>query len=165
MGERFQRKASLTQLAAVANRFWSLDPRNRVFVYGGLGTSFDGVPLPTDQFELGTPFRLGAYNLGELRGSHYYVATAGYLRRVGRLPDFMGGPIFAGGWLDNGDAFDTWSLAGFRTNAGAGIVMDTHRRPCHACGLMELRRALAHVPRRGTDLPLRLPCYPCNPWP
>ena len=133
-GERFQRKESLTQLAAVANRFWSLDPRNRVFVYGGLGTSFDGVPLPIDQFELGTPFRLGAYNLGELRGAHYYVATAGYLRRVGRLPDFMGGPIFAGGWLDNGDAFDTWSLAGFRTNAGAGIVMDTIVGPVMLAG-------------------------------
>jgi NTE family protein len=133
-GERFERTESLTQLSGIVNRFWSPGPRHRLFVYGGLGTSFEGVPLPTDQFELGTPFRLGAYNLGELRGAHYYVATGGYLRRVGRLPDFMGGPIFAGGWLENGDAFERWSLAGWRTNASAGIVMDTLIGPIMLAG-------------------------------
>ena len=71
------------------------------------------------------PFRLGAYDTGELSGPNYYVATGGYLRQVGRLPDFMGGPVFAGGWLENGDAFDEWSLAGWRTNGSVGVVMDT----------------------------------------
>jgi NTE family protein len=123
--ETFNVDESLTQLSAVANRFWSIGPNNRVFVYGGVGTSFDSVPLPTDQFALGTPFRLGAYRLGEIRGPHYYVATGGYLRRVGRLPDFMGGPVFAGGWLENGDAFEEWEHAGWRTNGGVGLVMDT----------------------------------------
>jgi NTE family protein len=96
-----------------------------VFVYGGLGASLDGEPLPTSQFALGSPFRLGAYNTGELRGRHYYVASGGYFRQIGRLPDFLGGPIFAGGWLETGDAFDDWSLAGSRTNGGIGLVMDT----------------------------------------
>jgi NTE family protein len=118
-------QSTLTQLAAVANHFWSLGPRNRIFVYGGLGTSFDSEPLPTQLFALGTPFRLGAYGTGELRGAHYYVATAGYFRRVGRLPDFMGSAIFAGAWLENGDAFDHWGDASWRTNGGAGLVMDT----------------------------------------
>ena len=68
---------------------------------------------------------MGAYDLGELRGPHYYVATGGYLRRIGRLPDFMGGPVFAGGWLENGDVFDEWKLAGWKSNAGTGVVMDT----------------------------------------
>ena len=124
-GETFDHESSLTQLSGVANQFWSRGPNNRFFVYGGAGTSFDSEPLPTDQFALGTPFRLGAYDAGELRGPHYYVATAGYLRRVGRLPDFMGGPVFAGGWLENGDAFDEWEHAGWRTNAAVGVVMDT----------------------------------------
>jgi NTE family protein len=124
-GETFSAEEPLTQLSGVANRFWSIGPRNRVFAYGGIGTSFDDTPLPTDQFALGSPFRLGAYHLGELRGPHYYVATGGYLRRVGQLPDFMGGQIYAGGWLENGDAFDTWSLARWRTNGGVGVVMDT----------------------------------------
>jgi NTE family protein len=124
-GETVDFASSLTQLSGVANRFWSVGPRGRVFLYGGLGTSFGDVPLPTDQFALGMPFRLGAYNAGEIIGPNYYIATGGYLRQVGRLPDFMGGPIFAGGWLENGDAFSEWSLAGWRTNGGAGVVMDT----------------------------------------
>jgi NTE family protein len=132
--ETFDFASSLTQLSAAANQFWSVGPRNRVFVYGGVGTSFDDTPLPTDQFALGTPFRLGAYSAGELRGSHYYVATGGYLRQVGRLPDFMGGPIFAGGWLDNGDAFTKWSRAGWRTNGGVGLVMDTLVGPVMVAG-------------------------------
>ena len=124
-GETFPFDESLTQFSAVANRFWSRGPRNRIFLYGGIGTSFDSNPLPTNQFALGTPFRLGAYDAGELRGAHYYVATAGYLRRIGRLPDFMGGPVFAGGWLENGDAFSAWDEAHWRTNGGVGLVMDT----------------------------------------
>ena len=58
-------------------------------------------------------------------GSHYYALSAGVLRQVGRLPDFMGGPVFAGVWLENADAFDEWGLAGWRTNGGIGLVMDT----------------------------------------
>ena len=125
---------SVTQLSAVGHQFWSAGPRNRVFVYGGVGTSFEGNPLPTDQFALGLPFRLGAYSAGELRGPNYYVATGGYLRQIGRLPDFMGGPVFAGGWLENGDAFDEWSLAGWRTNGGVGLVMDTLLGPVMLSG-------------------------------
>jgi NTE family protein len=116
---------SLTQLSGAANRFWSLGARNRLFVSGGLGTSFDGNPLPTSQFSLGAPFRLGAYSPGELRGDHFYAASGGMLRQVGRLPDFMGGPIFAGGWLENGDAFNDWSQMSWRVNGGVGLVMDT----------------------------------------
>ena len=124
-GETLNFDTSLTQFSATANRFWSLGPRHRVFVSGAVGTSFDATPLPTEQFALGRPFRLGAYATGEIRGPHYYVASGGYLRRVGRLPDFLGGAIFAGGWLENGDAFDEWEHAGWRTNGGVGLVMDT----------------------------------------
>jgi NTE family protein len=133
-GETIDFNSSVTQLSAVGNQFWTVGPDNRVFAYGGIGTSFDDTPLPTDQFSLGTPFRLGAYNTGELRGPHYYVVTGGYLRRVGRLPDFVGGPVFAGGWLENGDAFDDWSNARWRTNGGAGIVMDTLVGPVIVAG-------------------------------
>ena len=127
-------EASLTQLTAVGNQFWSKGPGNRLFISGGLGTSFDSTPLLPDQFTLGTPFRLGAYSTGELRGSHYYVATGGYLRRIGRLPDFMGGPVFAGGWVENGDAFDDWDDAGLRTNGGVGLIMDTLLGPVIVSG-------------------------------
>ena len=123
--QTFTYNAALTQLTASANQFWSVGPAGRLFVSGSIGTSFDSVPLPTNLFALGTPFRLGAYRAGELRGPKYYVVTSGYLRRVGRLPDFMGGPVFAGGWLENGDEFEEWKRAGWRTNGGLGLVMDT----------------------------------------
>ena len=124
-GESIDVDSSLTQLAVDGNRFWSLSPRGRLFVTGGIGTSFDSDPLPTAKFPLGGPFRLGAYNVGELRGSHYYALSGGYLRQVGRLPDFLGGPVFAGGWLENADAFDEWDAARWRTNGGVGVIMDT----------------------------------------
>jgi NTE family protein len=116
----------LTQAEGVATAFWSLRGlRDRVFLAGGAGTSFDGKPLPTDQFQLGRPFRLSAYDLGELRGDHYIVASAGYLRGVGKLPDFIGGPFFVGGWLENGSAFDSLDTAKDYTNVGVGAILDT----------------------------------------
>ena len=133
-GEASDFASSLTQLSGVANQFWSVGPRNRVFLYGGVGTSFGDKPLPTEQFAMGMPFRLSAYDSGELIGPNYYVATGGYLRQIGRLPDFMGGPIFAGGWLENGDAFDEWSLARWRTNGAVGVVMDTLVGPVIVAG-------------------------------
>ncbi|HVG71952.1 MAG TPA: patatin-like phospholipase family protein [Vicinamibacterales bacterium] len=121
----FASDTSLTQLSGSANQMWSLGPRNRLFVYGSLGTSFEAEPLLPDQFALGAPFRLGAYDTGEISGAHAYAASGGYLRQIGRLPDFLGGPVFAGAWLENGDAFDNWRDATWRSNGGAGVVMDT----------------------------------------
>jgi NTE family protein len=115
----------ITQLSGTVNRFWTARTHQRFFAYGGLGTTFQGTPLPPDQFGLGAPFRLGAFRPGELFGHHYYVATGGYLHQVGRLPDFLGGPAYVGGWLENGDAFDEWRKASFRTNIGGGLIMDT----------------------------------------
>ena len=85
----------------------------------------EGEPPPTSDFALGAAFRLGAYSPGEIRGEHTWLAGGGYLQQLGRLPDFLGGPIFAGGWLENGDAFDDWSKVGWRTNTSVGVIMDT----------------------------------------
>jgi len=123
--QAFRVDPATTLLSATGSRFWSRGVGNRLFVYGGFGTAFDRDPLPTNQFTLGSPLRLGAYGADELRGSHYYVGTAGYLHRIARLPDFLGGAVYAGGWLENGDAFDAWSAAGFRTNLSTGIIADT----------------------------------------
>jgi NTE family protein len=115
----------LTQFETTGTSFHSLTSADRLFLGWGFGTSFDRKPLVIDQFQLGQPFRLGAYTIGELSGDDYYVLTGGYIRRLGRLPDFLGGPIYAGTWLENGDAFDNWSAATFRSQAGAGVIMDT----------------------------------------
>jgi NTE family protein len=115
----------LTQFETKGSSFHGVKTHDRLFVSWGLGTSFDSSPLPTDQFRLGQPFRLGAYHLGELNGDQYYLGTVGYLHELGRLPDFLGGSIYAGGWLENGDAFNDWDKATFRTQAGLGVIMDT----------------------------------------
>ena len=115
----------LTQFEAGGSAFWPITRRDRLFVVGGFGTSFDGQPIPTEQFQLGRPLRLGAEEFGEVRGDHYALATGGYLKGVGRLPDFLGGPVYIGGWIENGSAFDTLDTAKLRTNASVGSVIDT----------------------------------------
>lgn len=99
--------------------------RKRVFLSGGAGTSFDGKPLPTDQFALGGPLRLSAFRAGEQRGDHFFLLSGGYLHQIGRLPDFFGGPIFLGGWLDTGAAFEHWRDKDVATHASLGLIADS----------------------------------------
>ena len=77
------------------------------------------------QFELGYPFRLDAFNVGERRGDHYAVLTVGCLRQLGRLPDFLGGPVYMGSWIENGSAFNSDADADFNTHVAVGAVVDT----------------------------------------
>jgi hypothetical protein len=99
-----------------------------------------------------------AYDAGEIRGPHFYVVTGGYLRRIGRLPDFLGGPVLAGGWLENGDAFQQWGEAGLRTNGGVGLVMDTLIGPAIIAGSWSFDgrwRTCPHLSGRRSVGPLR----------
>ena len=113
----------VTQLEGGTATFWKWRTRNRLFLVASGGTSFDGKPI--SQFQLGYPFRLDAYNVGERRGDHYGVLTVGFLRRTGRLPDFLGGPIFIGTWLENGSAFNSDEDADFNTQTAFGVVVDS----------------------------------------
>lgn len=115
----------VSQLSGEANQFWSLGGPHRVFVIGAGGTSFRGDPQIVDRFELGTPFHLGALNGREAGGSHYALGTAGYLRELTRLPEFVGGPLFVGAWFEVGDAFDARRDAAWQAQASAGLVTDT----------------------------------------
>jgi len=115
----------LTQFELYTSTFHSLSPRNRVFAVLAGGTSFDGHPLPTDQFTLGYPYLLDAFGVGEKRGDHYAVLTLGAARRVTRLPDFLGGPVFASMWFQNGSAFNTHDNADINSHLAIGIVADT----------------------------------------
>jgi NTE family protein len=117
---------NLGQMEIEASRFWSASAgRDRLFLTGGAGVSFHGHPLPTDQFALGQPFRLSAFDIGEVRGDHYLALTGGYLRGIGRMPDFIGGPVFLGAWLENGAAYESLPDAKLRTHAGIGAVLET----------------------------------------
>jgi NTE family protein len=115
----------LTQAAGSVSSFYSLGRRHRLFFVASGGTSFNDLPLPTRQFTLGYPYVLDAFNVGERRGDHYGVLTVGGMRRVGRLPDFMGGPMFIGAWLENGAVFNSHENVDWNTHIGAGLVFDT----------------------------------------
>ncbi|MCC6165506.1 MAG: patatin-like phospholipase family protein [Acidobacteria bacterium] len=128
------RSSSFTQLASSITSFRAVGPHGRLFLFGALGTTLDGEPAPTSLYALGSTFRLGAYASNDIVGRHAWNATGGYLHQVGRLPDFLGGPIFVGGWLENGDAFAAWKDAGWRTNASVGVMMDTLLGPVLVAG-------------------------------
>lgn len=115
----------LTQAELGASYFRSLGGKNRLFTVFSGGTSFGATPLPTRQFTLGYPYVLDAFAVGEERGDHYAVLTVGAMRQIARLPDFVGGPLFAGAWLQNGSAFDTHENAELHSQLGLGIVADT----------------------------------------
>ena len=65
------------------------------------------------------------YSVGEVRGDHYWLGTAGYLREIGRMPDFLGGAAHVGVWFENGDAFDDWDKLSWRTHVTTGLIVDT----------------------------------------
>jgi NTE family protein len=122
----------LNQIEIGASSFWSSSStKNRMFLVFGLGSSFKNDPLPTDQFPLGLPFRLSAFDIGERRGDNYYAISGGYLRQIGRLPDFLGGPIFAAAWLENGSAFNARDIE-VSTHTGLGLVLETAIGPALA---------------------------------
>jgi NTE family protein len=115
----------LTQAEVGVSWFHSPTRRSRLFVVFSGGTSFDDKPLPTRQFTLGFPYVLDAFGVGERRGDHYAVGTLGLMRQVGRLPDFLGGPIFLAGWFENGSAFNSHEKADINSQLGLGVMVDT----------------------------------------
>jgi outer membrane protein assembly factor BamA len=116
---------NLTQAETAGSWFHSLNRKDRVFAVFAAGTSFTDTPLPTRQFTAGYPYLLDAFAVGEERGDHYAVLTLGAFRTIARLPDFVGGPLYAGAWLQNGSVFDTHENANLRSQLGFGIVADT----------------------------------------
>ncbi len=114
----------VTQAAFSMSSAWTRR-RNRWFLVTAGGTSFDGSPLPTAQFTVGSPFLLDAFTIGEKRDDNFAVVTVGILRQIGRLPDFLGGPMFAGLWFENGSVFDKASDAELDSQLGVGAIMDT----------------------------------------
>jgi NTE family protein len=127
-GEGF-RQAELS-----ASYFHPLSDRGSLFLSLAGGTSFNHRAALAEQFTLGGPFRLGAYDRDEFRGSHYAIATLGYHRRIYDLPALLGGKIFAAGWYDIGGAFDRLDARQVRNQFSGGVIMDTRLGPFSLIG-------------------------------
>ncbi len=126
------REGGFGQLEGRGSLFYRVRRRDRVFVQFGGGTSFGaGAPVPY-KFTLGGLYRLSGYENDEFRGDHYLLAGAGYMYGLGRLPDLIGGPIYATLVFDAGSAFDTWDAAQGRTSLGVGLALDTLVGPVSA---------------------------------
>lgn len=122
-GERFA--LAETHVSA----FRPLEDGHRIFVQASAGTSFDDTPTVLHQFTLGGPLRLSAFGVDEFRGDHFLLGAAGYLRAVGRLPDFLGRSIYLAGITEAGSAFETFDEADLHASVTAGLVMDTALGP------------------------------------
>ena len=122
------------------SRFWQAEFRSslflpvlradRIFFEVSGGTSFGERPLLND-FALGGPFRLGAFNPEQLRGPAYALGVAGYLKRVGRL---LGGDVFGGGWFEAGSTFESVNHSNWEQVISAGLIVDSMIGPIFAGG-------------------------------
>ena len=124
----------VTQFQVAGSWLKSLDRarRRRLFMSGGIGTSFDGEPFPTEQFALGGPMRMSAFSVGEQRGDHFVQGSFGYFHQLMRLPDFLGGPVFAGGWFEVGSAFNHAEDAEIGFHTSGAVILDTLIGPMFA---------------------------------
>ena len=112
--------------------FLPLSEKNRLFFLGDLGTTFGNRVPGIYQFTLGGPFRLGAFDVDEFRGDNYFLASLGYLRRMGRLPDFVGQEIYLTGFAESGSVFEEpEDITSSRVYAsfGGGLVLETALGP------------------------------------
>jgi NTE family protein len=111
--------------------FHRVRTEDRLFVAYGVGSSFGDHPLIND-FSLGGPLRLGAFNNDELRASNYVLGTVGYLKKVGRMADVLGGNIYLGGWFEQGSVHEFWDDMRYRSSLSLGTVLETLLGPVYA---------------------------------
>jgi NTE family protein len=116
-----------------ATAFHAVSGRNRLFVRAAGGTSFDARPFAND-FTLGGPFRMSAFRNDELRGAHFALAGAGYMRQLPRLPAWVGGHAYLATWVEAGSAFESRATAMWHTDFSAGIVVNSMIGPLFVGG-------------------------------
>jgi hypothetical protein len=102
------------------------------------GTTFRGSAGPFQIFELGGPFRLGAYLPYEFLGNHYAYSSFGFRRELYRLPALVGRRVYWGGWYEAGTAFGTSTDSSgpvvIRGTFNLGIIADTIVGPITLAG-------------------------------
>ncbi len=125
---------SYPQVEAKFSGFKPFRENGSLFLIAAGGSSFNRTAGPAQQFVVGGPFRLGAYDREEFRGSHYFLGTVGYLKNVSQLPPLLGGKVYAGGWYDIGGAFADVLNPRHRQGLSGGFVIDTKLGPFSLVG-------------------------------
>ncbi len=119
----------IAQLDVQTSTFIPTGPKTSIFFLASGGTTFRGDAGPFQQFALGGAFRLGAYLPQEFLGNHYAYSSLGFRREIYRLPQFVGGRIYWGGWYEAGSAFNDPSSVGVRGTFNLGVIADTFVGP------------------------------------
>jgi NTE family protein len=98
----------------LAASYWHFGTAGRRTLFLTLdgGTSFGGGLPAYDRFTLGGLLSLSGYREGELQGQYVGVARSGVLYRLAELPDILGSGVFAGGWLEAGNVWQTSDAVG-----------------------------------------------------
>jgi NTE family protein len=120
--ERLESPQGFWQAEFDATAFHSVTRRNRLFARAAGGTSFDARPYAND-FSLGGPFRMSAFQNDELRGAHFALAGAGYMRQLPRLPAWVGGHAYLATWVEAGSAFQSRASAEWHADVAAGLIV------------------------------------------
>lgn len=98
------------------------------------GTTFGG-PAPTlYQFSLGGGFRLGAFPPYAFRGPRYALGSLGFRQPLLRLPNLLGGKLYADALIEAGSVFDRVATARVKGSFTAGLAADTLVGPFFAGG-------------------------------
>jgi len=128
----------ISQLNVETSNAIALGPKTSLFSDIAGGTSFEGIAGPFQVFQLGGPFRLGAYLPDEFLGNHYAYASFGFRRELYKLPQLIGKKIYWGGWYEAGSTFGT--KAGdpgpvvVRGSFNLGVIADTIVGPIALAG-------------------------------
>ncbi len=59
------------------------------------------------------------------------LGGVGYLKKVGRLADVLGGNIYLGGWFESGSAHTDWDDMAYRSSVSLAGVMETLLGPVY----------------------------------
>ncbi|TCL59777.1 NTE family protein [Hydrogenispora ethanolica] len=100
-----------------------LNERKAVFTIVSAGAATSGNPPLMQQFTLGGPLRLGAYDSDEFRGDNYVLGTVGIIKDIGKPLGLK--KMYLATFLENGGVFDDWSDIHCKTDFSLGLVSPT----------------------------------------
>ena len=121
--------ADLLSAETDVSAFVPIGQHGRLFVRGAGGSSA-GDTTVINGFYLGGPFRLGALNPDEQRGSNYVLGNAGYFHEVLRVGEGAIGKLSVGAWIDSGAAFERLLRhTRIETDLSGGLIMETPLGP------------------------------------
>ena len=89
------------------------------------GTAFNSDLSPIYAFTLGGPYQMSAYTLNEFRGRNYFYVSPTYLRKLGSLPEFIGGDLFFSAAYEAGSAYNHWDSKDTKNDGAIGLLMET----------------------------------------